>query len=129
MSTVNILEQHPGFCLSSGSFGPTLASLNMCSSSPVVLYICCLISNGGQVHFSLLPVRQTEQLLDHVVRHLLHELQGLNVVAPCGEDLVQPRQVHVKAALHAAHGAGHLGGHKRTGGVGMSGSAVLRLGL
>ncbi|TNN78065.1 hypothetical protein EYF80_011819 [Liparis tanakae] len=53
---------------------------------------------------------QAQQLFDHVVSHLLHELQGLHVVAPRGEDLVQPGEVLVQAALHAAHGSGHLQG-------------------
>lgn len=86
-------------------------------SSPVVLYVCYLIGDGCQVHFSLIPVGQTKQLLDHIVSHLLHELQGLHIVAPRGEDLVQPRKVLVQAAFHATHGASYLEGHKRRGGV------------
>ncbi len=78
--------------------------------TPVVLYLCRLISDDCQVHLCLLPVRQTKQLLDHIVGHLLHELQRLHVVAPRSEDLVQPCEVLVQAALHAAHGAGHLEG-------------------
>lgn len=80
------------------------------TSSPVILYACCLISDGCQVYFSVPPIRQAQQLLDHVVGHLLHELQGLHVVTSRGKDLVEPRKVLVQTTLHAAHGAGHLKG-------------------
>ncbi|KAF3853834.1 hypothetical protein F7725_014522 [Dissostichus mawsoni] len=85
----------------------------------VVLHSCCLISDGCKVHFSLLPVRQAQQLFDHVVRHLLHELQGLHIVTPRGEDLVQPGEVLVQAALHAAHQAGGDSGPGDAAGVGL----------
>lgn len=91
-------------------------ALRMCvrlRSSPVVLYARRLISDGRQVHFGPIPVRQAQQLLDHIVSHLLHELQGLHVVAPRGEDLVQPCEVLVEAASHATHGARHLEGKGR----------------
>lgn len=74
-----------------------------------------MIGDGGQVHVGPVPVRQAQQLLDHVVGHLLHELQRLHVVAARGEDLVQPGQVLVQARLHAAHGAGHLEGDAAAG--------------
>lgn len=90
---------------------------NTCASllvySPVILYPCGLISDGRQVHFSVLPVRQAQQLFDYVVSHLLHELQGLHVVASRSEDLVQPGEVLVQTSLHVAHGTSHLQGEKR----------------
>lgn len=92
--------------------------------SPVVLHIRRLISDGCQVHFSLLPVGQAQQLFDHVVGHLLHELQGLHVVAPRGEDLVQPGEVLVQAALHAAHGACHLEDRRGRGGGEVNGTTA-----
>lgn len=78
------------------------------TSSPVVLHAGCLLGHGGQVHLGFVPVGEAQELLDDVVGHLLHELQRLHVVAASGEDLVQPGQVLVEAAAHAAHGAAHL---------------------
>lgn len=102
----------PALVLQHQQCAPDHPALHMSSfcSSPVVLYVCCLISDGCQVHFGPIPVRQTHQLLDHIVSHLLHELQGLHIVTPRGEDLVQPCKVLVQAALHAAHGASYLEG-------------------
>lgn len=80
------------------------------TGAPVVLHKGGLVSDGRQVHLGPADVRHGDELPDDVVSHLPHETERLAVVAPRGENLVQPGQVLFQAHLHAFQRASHLGG-------------------
>lgn len=82
---------------------------------PVILKEGRAVSDGSQVGVGLSDIGQRGQLADDVVDHQSHEAQGLEVVGPCGEDLVQPLQVLPQATLNVPQRAGDLSGEQQNG--------------
>lgn len=82
----------------------------LAAGAPVVLHKSGLVSDGRQVHLGFADVWHGNELPDDVVSHLSHETKRLAVVAPRGEDLIQPGQVLLQTHLHAFQRASHLGG-------------------
>lgn len=62
-------------------------------SSPVVFHIGSLVGQLGQLRGDLPPHGQPRELADDIACHLLHKLQGLDVVTPGSNDLAEPGQV------------------------------------
>lgn len=77
-------------------------------SSPVILDAGNLSRQLGEVSADAPPGRQPLQLQDDAAGQLLSELEGLHVIPPRGQELVQPRQVLLQPSLHLQRGAGNL---------------------